>query len=134
MPTDFIDQLEVSVRAGNFLKQAGVTTMEEFIALDLDKHLKETDNFGRRTYNELKEQIAQLVNPPVWRRHEIFTLQVDAEQGDQAVAVQKALTTIGREMRRLGYAATLSVDRSGPGLAYEEISTTPDLTGAITKK
>lgn len=122
MATAIDDYLELSTRASNCLRALNVTTIEELLALDLTKCLKETVNFGRRTFYELEAEVFRLKNPPVYHEYDVYTLRVTAEEA-QSTAVRKAMTTIGKEMIRMGYQANLTIRREQKP-HYEEITIT----------
>ena len=60
-----VDELELSVRSSNVLRLAGVTTIEEFARLTKDQVMGFA-NAGRKTWNEIEEAQAWLLNgyPP----------------------------------------------------------------------
>lgn len=53
-----IDELELSVRAYNCLKRAGINTIDQLLALS-DEDLRTVRNLGRKSYEEVKERIAE---------------------------------------------------------------------------
>ncbi|MDI6844861.1 MAG: DNA-directed RNA polymerase subunit alpha [Candidatus Saccharicenans sp.] len=54
-----IDHLELSVRASNCLRAAGITYVYELVQRTEDQ-LLQTKNFGRKSLNEIKEKLASL--------------------------------------------------------------------------
>jgi DNA-directed RNA polymerase subunit alpha len=53
-----VDDLELSVRSANCLKNAGITTIGELVQKTEAEMLK-TKNFGRKSLNEIKEILAE---------------------------------------------------------------------------
>jgi DNA-directed RNA polymerase subunit alpha len=49
-----VDELELSVRSANCLKNAGIRTLRELVQRT-EKDMLETKNFGRKSLNEIKE-------------------------------------------------------------------------------
>ena len=70
-----VDDLELSVRSANCLKNAGITTIGELLQKTEAEMLK-TKNFGRKSLNEIKEILAEaglsfgmkLDFPPSWNK------------------------------------------------------------------
>ena len=49
-----VEELELSVRSANCLKNAGIRTLRELVQ-KTEKDMLETKNFGRKSLNEIKE-------------------------------------------------------------------------------
>ena len=49
-----VEELELSVRSANCLKNAGIRTLRELVQ-KTEKEMLETKNFGRKSLNEIKE-------------------------------------------------------------------------------
>ncbi|MBD9544304.1 hypothetical protein IB276_33195 [Ensifer sp. ENS04] len=54
MDTDFISELELSVRASNALRGMGVTTRDQFMKLTREDVMS-VKNIGRRTWGEVRD-------------------------------------------------------------------------------
>ncbi len=54
-----VNELELSVRAANCLKNAGIETIAEMVQRTESEMLK-TKNFGRKSLNEIKEILADM--------------------------------------------------------------------------
>ena len=54
-----VNELELSVRAANCLKNAGIETIAEMVQKTESEMLK-TKNFGRKSLNEIKEILAEM--------------------------------------------------------------------------
>jgi len=59
LPAKSIDELELSVRTYNCLKNAGITTVRELLTQS-EADLIRLKNFGRKQLNELKEVLGSL--------------------------------------------------------------------------
>jgi DNA-directed RNA polymerase subunit alpha len=53
-----VDELDLSVRSYNCLKNANIRTLGELVA-KTEAELLKTKNFGRRSLNEIKEVLAE---------------------------------------------------------------------------
>jgi DNA-directed RNA polymerase subunit alpha len=49
-----VEELELSVRSANCLKNAGIRTLRELVQ-KTEKDMLETKNFGRKSLNEIKD-------------------------------------------------------------------------------
>ena len=49
-----VEELELSVRSANCLKNAGIRTLRELVQ-KTEKEMLETKNFGRKSLNEIKD-------------------------------------------------------------------------------
>jgi DNA-directed RNA polymerase subunit alpha len=54
-----IEELDLSVRAFNCLKRAGINTVEELVQRDEDEMMK-VRNLGRKSLEEVQQKLAQL--------------------------------------------------------------------------
>ena len=54
-----VNELELSVRAANCLKNAGIETIAEMVQ-KTDSEMLKTKNFGRKSLNEIKEILAEM--------------------------------------------------------------------------
>jgi DNA-directed RNA polymerase subunit alpha len=54
-----VDTLALSVRASNLLKSSGITTIEQLVQ-KTEKELLQQPNYGRKTVDEIKEELAKL--------------------------------------------------------------------------
>ena len=54
-----VDELELSVRSANCLKNAGITLIEELVQ-NTEAEMLKTKNFGRKSLNEIKEVLGEM--------------------------------------------------------------------------
>ena len=65
IPED-VDELALSIRSANCLRNAGVRTTKDLISLKRSELLK-MKNLGRKTFLEIKDSLAELgIKPPQW--------------------------------------------------------------------
>lgn len=71
-----VDELELSVRSANCLKNAGINLIGELVQKTEAEMLK-TKNFGRKSLSEIKEVLGELglsfgmsIDPSVWKKRE----------------------------------------------------------------
>lgn len=78
-----VDELELSVRSANCLKNADITKIYQLVAKTEAEMLK-TKNFGRKSLNEIKEVLAEM-DLSLGMKLEGFVLpKEDVEQGEEA--------------------------------------------------
>ena len=78
-----VDELELSVRSANCLKNADITKIYQLVAKSESEMLK-TKNFGRKSLNEIKEVLAEMGLTLGMKLDGFVPPEEDTEEGEEA--------------------------------------------------